>query len=159
MQVRAEANVSPWTLVLHDVSPQAKEIPGIKIFRSSTTIYYTNAEMYLEALQEKVCACVSPVCVCVLTCVWLQDVISVSSTAALIAFIISLACLTFSFPSLMWSSAFFVQSGIEIGKLLTAKKKRDVELKRKQEKEKKKAKKEAKKQVWYSKWHIQGHIK
>lgn len=33
---------------------QAKEIPGIKIFRSSATIYYTNAEMYLEALQEKV---------------------------------------------------------------------------------------------------------
>uniref|UniRef100_A0A4W6F5D6 Solute carrier family 26 member 6 n=1 Tax=Lates calcarifer TaxID=8187 RepID=A0A4W6F5D6_LATCA len=30
-----------------------KEIPGVKIFRSSTTIYYTNAEMYLEALQEK----------------------------------------------------------------------------------------------------------
>ncbi|CAM9283813.1 unnamed protein product [Lampetra planeri] len=34
-------------------SNQAKEIPGIKIFRSSSTIYYTNAEMYLEALQEK----------------------------------------------------------------------------------------------------------
>uniref|UniRef100_A0A8D3CQ91 Solute carrier family 26 member 6, like 2 n=1 Tax=Scophthalmus maximus TaxID=52904 RepID=A0A8D3CQ91_SCOMX len=32
-----------------------REIPGIKIFRSSTTICYTNAEMYLEALQEKVC--------------------------------------------------------------------------------------------------------
>uniref|UniRef100_A0A7N6B817 STAS domain-containing protein n=1 Tax=Anabas testudineus TaxID=64144 RepID=A0A7N6B817_ANATE len=30
-----------------------KEIPGIKIFRSSTTIYYTNAEMYVDALQEK----------------------------------------------------------------------------------------------------------
>uniref|UniRef100_A0A3B4UWU2 Solute carrier family 26 member 6 n=1 Tax=Seriola dumerili TaxID=41447 RepID=A0A3B4UWU2_SERDU len=70
---------------------EAKEIPGIKIFRSSTTIYYTNAEMYLEALQEK--------------------------------------------------------SGIEIGKLLTAKKKRDAELKRKQEKEKKKEKKKAKKQI------------
>ncbi|TKS77695.1 Solute carrier family 26 member 6 [Collichthys lucidus] len=69
---------------------QAKEIPGIKIFRSSTTIYYTNAEMYLEALQEK--------------------------------------------------------SGIEIGKLLTAKKKLDAKLKRQQEKEKKKAKREAKKQ-------------
>uniref|UniRef100_A0A3B3ZS75 STAS domain-containing protein n=1 Tax=Periophthalmus magnuspinnatus TaxID=409849 RepID=A0A3B3ZS75_9GOBI len=32
---------------------QAKEICGIKIFRSSSTIYYTNAEMYLDALQEK----------------------------------------------------------------------------------------------------------
>ncbi|KAK2851498.1 hypothetical protein Q5P01_007774 [Channa striata] len=32
---------------------EAKEIPGIKIFRSSTTVYYTNAEMYLDALQEK----------------------------------------------------------------------------------------------------------
>ncbi|KAM9350983.1 solute carrier family 26 member 6 [Symphorus nematophorus] len=73
-----------------DTYKEAKEIPGIKIFHSSTTIYYTNAEMYLEALQEK--------------------------------------------------------SGIEIGKLLTAKKKRDAKLKRKQDKEKKKAKKEAKKQ-------------
>ncbi|XP_068453338.1 solute carrier family 26 member 6-like [Clinocottus analis] len=65
---------------------EAKEIPGIKIFRSSSTIFYTNAEMYLEALQEK--------------------------------------------------------SGIEIGKLLTAKKKRDTKLKREQ----RKAKTEAKKQ-------------
>ncbi|XP_077424508.1 solute carrier family 26 member 6-like [Vanacampus margaritifer] len=32
---------------------EAREIPGIKIFRSSATIYYTNADMYLEALQEK----------------------------------------------------------------------------------------------------------
>ncbi|CAL1606304.1 unnamed protein product [Knipowitschia caucasica] len=70
---------------------QAEEIPGIKIFRSSTTIYYTNAEMYLEALQEK--------------------------------------------------------SGIEIGKLLTAKKKKDARLKRQQQKEKKKEKKQRKKQA------------
>lgn len=69
---------------------EAKEIPGIKIFRSSATIYYTNAEMYLEVLQEK--------------------------------------------------------TGIEIGKLLTAKKKQHAKQKRKQEKERKKAKKEAEKQ-------------
>ncbi|KAF1390397.1 hypothetical protein PFLUV_G00057620 [Perca fluviatilis] len=73
-----------------DTYKEAKEIPGIKIFRSSTTIYYANAEMYLEALQEK--------------------------------------------------------SGLEIRKLLTAMKKRDAKLKRKQEKEKKEAKMEAKKQ-------------
>lgn len=41
--------------MFHNVSLQAREIPGIKIFRSSATIYYANAEMYLEALQEKVC--------------------------------------------------------------------------------------------------------
>uniref|UniRef100_A0A3Q0S3X2 Solute carrier family 26 member 6 n=1 Tax=Amphilophus citrinellus TaxID=61819 RepID=A0A3Q0S3X2_AMPCI len=74
-----------------DTYKEANEIPGIKIFRSSTTIYYTNAEMFLEALQEK--------------------------------------------------------SGIEIGKLLSAKKKRDAKQKRKQEKEKKKAEQAAKKQV------------
>ncbi|XP_028265194.1 solute carrier family 26 member 6-like [Parambassis ranga] len=74
-----------------DTYREAKEIPGIKIFRSSTTIYYTNAEMYMEALQEK--------------------------------------------------------SGIEIGKLLKAKKKQQAKEKHKQEKEKKKAKKEAKKQA------------
>ncbi|KAI3357653.1 hypothetical protein L3Q82_016074, partial [Scortum barcoo] len=73
-----------------DSYKEAKEIPGIKIFRSSATICYTNAEMYLEALQEK--------------------------------------------------------SGIEIGKLLTVKKKKDAKQKRKQEDGKKKAKKEAKKQ-------------
>ncbi|XP_034732275.1 solute carrier family 26 member 6 [Etheostoma cragini] len=73
-----------------DTYKEAKEIPGIKIFRSSTTIYYANAEMYSEALQEK--------------------------------------------------------SGLEIGKLLTAMKKRDAKLKRKQENEKKEAKMEAKKQ-------------
>uniref|UniRef100_A0AAY5K375 Solute carrier family 26 member 6 n=1 Tax=Esox lucius TaxID=8010 RepID=A0AAY5K375_ESOLU len=43
-----------------DAYEEVKEIPGIIIFRSSTTIYYTNAELYLDALQEKV------VCVCVL---------------------------------------------------------------------------------------------
>ncbi|XP_067382164.1 solute carrier family 26 member 6-like [Channa argus] len=69
---------------------EAKEIPGVKIFRSSTTVYYTNAEMYLDALQEK--------------------------------------------------------SGIDIRVLLTAKRKREADLKRQQENEKKKAKKEAKKQ-------------
>ncbi|XP_038578375.1 solute carrier family 26 member 6 isoform X3 [Micropterus salmoides] len=37
-----------------DTYKQAREIPGIKIFHSSTTIYYTNAELYMEALQEKV---------------------------------------------------------------------------------------------------------
>uniref|UniRef100_A0A3Q2XAA3 Solute carrier family 26 member 6 n=1 Tax=Hippocampus comes TaxID=109280 RepID=A0A3Q2XAA3_HIPCM len=40
-----------YVLIVTDA--KAKEIPGIKIFRSSATIYYTNAEMYLEALQEK----------------------------------------------------------------------------------------------------------
>uniref|UniRef100_A0A8D3A9F3 Solute carrier family 26 member 6, like 2 n=1 Tax=Scophthalmus maximus TaxID=52904 RepID=A0A8D3A9F3_SCOMX len=63
-----------------------REIPGIKIFRSSTTICYTNAEMYLEALQEK--------------------------------------------------------SGIDMEKLLVAKKKRDAPLMLKQEKEKEEAKKQ-----------------
>uniref|UniRef100_A0AAX7TSK6 STAS domain-containing protein n=1 Tax=Astatotilapia calliptera TaxID=8154 RepID=A0AAX7TSK6_ASTCA len=71
-----------------DTYKEAKEIPGIKIFRSSATIYYTNAEMFLEVLQEK--------------------------------------------------------TGIEIGKLLSAKKKRDAKQKRRQEKEKKKTKKEKK---------------
>ncbi|CAB1336053.1 unnamed protein product, partial [Coregonus sp. 'balchen'] len=37
-----------------DTYEEAKEIPGITIFRSSTTVYYTNAELYLDALQEKV---------------------------------------------------------------------------------------------------------
>uniref|UniRef100_A0A8C8M4Z7 STAS domain-containing protein n=1 Tax=Oncorhynchus tshawytscha TaxID=74940 RepID=A0A8C8M4Z7_ONCTS len=45
-----------------DTYEEAKEIPGITIFRSSTTVYYTNAELYLDALQKKV-VCV--VCLCV----------------------------------------------------------------------------------------------
>uniref|UniRef100_A0A7N8YMF3 Solute carrier family 26 member 6, like 1 n=1 Tax=Mastacembelus armatus TaxID=205130 RepID=A0A7N8YMF3_9TELE len=33
---------------------QVREIPGITIFRSSATLYFANAELYLEALKEKV---------------------------------------------------------------------------------------------------------
>uniref|UniRef100_A0A3B5LRZ3 Si:ch211-117c9.2 n=1 Tax=Xiphophorus couchianus TaxID=32473 RepID=A0A3B5LRZ3_9TELE len=36
-----------------DAYKEAKEIPGIKIFHTSGTINFTNAEMYLESLQEK----------------------------------------------------------------------------------------------------------
>ncbi|KAL1021612.1 hypothetical protein UPYG_G00015540 [Umbra pygmaea] len=36
-----------------DIYMEVKQIPGVVIFRSSTTIYYTNAELYLDALQEK----------------------------------------------------------------------------------------------------------
>ncbi|XP_026223455.1 solute carrier family 26 member 6-like [Anabas testudineus] len=71
---------------------EAKEIPGIKIFRSSASINYTNAEMYVDALQEK--------------------------------------------------------SGIDFGKLLSAHKKQEAELKQKQDIEKNKAEKEAKNQVF-----------
>ncbi|XP_068609253.1 solute carrier family 26 member 6 [Brachionichthys hirsutus] len=74
-----------------DSYQEAKEIQGIKIFRSSTTIYYTNAELYLEALQEK--------------------------------------------------------SGIDLGKLLTEKKKQETKRKRGQEKEKTRVEKEAKKEA------------
>lgn len=150
--MRAEQGVSIWTLLLYDVSLQAKEIPGIKIFRSSTTIYYTNAEMYVEALQEKVCACVSMnVDVCLIArcnpfCA-VYNVLNCFHKLSLLSHFL------FSLFDDVWlfSSSFFPQSGIIIGKLLTEKKKRDAKLKRKQEKEKKKAKKEAKKQVWYSK--------
>lgn len=34
---------------------QARQIPGVTIFRSSSTVYFANAELYLEALKEKVC--------------------------------------------------------------------------------------------------------
>lgn len=94
MQSRAEQGVFIITLLLH-VSLQAREIPGIKIFRSSTTIYYTNADMYLEALQEKVCVCVHE-CGCLT-----EDVRFVLSATPVIAFISSLSCLTFSSLSLM----------------------------------------------------------
>uniref|UniRef100_A0A671XPQ9 Solute carrier family 26 member 6, like 1 n=1 Tax=Sparus aurata TaxID=8175 RepID=A0A671XPQ9_SPAAU len=33
---------------------EAREIPGVTIFRSSATVYFANAELYLEALKEKV---------------------------------------------------------------------------------------------------------
>jgi hypothetical protein len=33
---------------------QVREIPGITIFRSSSTVYFANADLYLEALKEKV---------------------------------------------------------------------------------------------------------
>lgn len=34
---------------------QAREVPGLTIFRSSATVYFANAELYLDALKEKVC--------------------------------------------------------------------------------------------------------
>ncbi|XP_023681629.1 solute carrier family 26 member 6-like [Paramormyrops kingsleyae] len=36
-----------------DTYDQVNTVPGITIFRSSSTIYFANAELYLEALQEK----------------------------------------------------------------------------------------------------------
>lgn len=111
--------------MFHNVSPQAREIPGIKIFRSSATIYYTNAEMYLEALQEKVCV--------VTKCTAKNDLDCFSK----------LSLVSHFFP-LFNDAGLFVQSGIDVGKLLTEKKKRDSKLKRKQKKEKRQAQKEAK---------------
>ncbi|KAK2915104.1 solute carrier family 26 member 6, like 1 isoform X2 [Channa argus] len=32
---------------------EAREIPGVTIFRSSSTVYFANAELYLEALKDK----------------------------------------------------------------------------------------------------------
>uniref|UniRef100_A0AAQ6I8T0 STAS domain-containing protein n=1 Tax=Anabas testudineus TaxID=64144 RepID=A0AAQ6I8T0_ANATE len=36
-----------------EMHKQVKEIPGITIFRSSATVYFANAELYVEALKEK----------------------------------------------------------------------------------------------------------
>uniref|UniRef100_A0A8C7YSH5 Solute carrier family 26 member 6, like 1 n=1 Tax=Oryzias sinensis TaxID=183150 RepID=A0A8C7YSH5_9TELE len=33
---------------------EARQIPGVTIFRSSATVYFANAELYLEALKEKI---------------------------------------------------------------------------------------------------------
>lgn len=33
---------------------QAREVPGVKIFRSSATIYFANAELYSDTLKQKV---------------------------------------------------------------------------------------------------------
>uniref|UniRef100_A0A8B9BVY0 Solute carrier family 26 member 6 n=1 Tax=Anser brachyrhynchus TaxID=132585 RepID=A0A8B9BVY0_9AVES len=44
------------TEVYKDVAEyqKAQEIPGVKIFRSSSTLYFANVEMYAEALKKKV---------------------------------------------------------------------------------------------------------
>lgn len=42
------------------IRPQAQEIPGVKIFRSSSTLYFANVEMYAEALKKKVVAPPAP---------------------------------------------------------------------------------------------------
>lgn len=96
--MRVEQGVSIRPLQLHDVSLQAKEIPGIKIFRSSTTIYYTNAEMYLEALQEKVCFVFMNLDVCLIT---RSNSFAPTFTAALIACINTLSCLSVMMPGFM----------------------------------------------------------
>lgn len=33
---------------------QAKEVPGVKVFRSSATMYFANAELYSDSLKQKV---------------------------------------------------------------------------------------------------------
>nr|XP_028574991.1 solute carrier family 26 member 6 [Podarcis muralis] len=45
----------PTTDVYRDVAAyqKAEEIPGVKIFRSSATIYFANADLYAEALKKK----------------------------------------------------------------------------------------------------------
>uniref|UniRef100_A0A8C6LF02 Solute carrier family 26 member 6 n=1 Tax=Nothobranchius furzeri TaxID=105023 RepID=A0A8C6LF02_NOTFU len=53
-QVLQNSNLLDVSLIFFSNSPaQAREIPGIKIIRSSATINFTNAEMYREFLQEK----------------------------------------------------------------------------------------------------------
>ncbi|XP_040425061.1 cadherin EGF LAG seven-pass G-type receptor 3, partial [Cygnus olor] len=46
----------PDTEVYKDVAEyqKAQEVPGVKIFRSSSTLYFANVEMYAEALKKKV---------------------------------------------------------------------------------------------------------
>lgn len=34
--------------------PQAREVPGVKVFRSSATVYFANAELYSDALKKQV---------------------------------------------------------------------------------------------------------
>lgn len=34
--------------------PQAREVPGVKVFRSSATMYFANAELYSDALKKRV---------------------------------------------------------------------------------------------------------
>lgn len=141
-KVQPTAEHSIFRSMFHNLFLQAKEIPGIQIFRSSATIYYTNAEMYLEALQEKVCGSIHP---------------SQLSSELLFWALYGLA---FSSPFLMTPDV-FAQSGIDIGKLLREKKKKESKQKRKQEKEKKRARKEEKKAkkegdkgVWHTKKHL-----
>ncbi|KAK2862068.1 hypothetical protein Q5P01_001601 [Channa striata] len=45
----------PGTELYMDVEThrEAREIPGVTVFRSSATIYFANAELYLEALKDK----------------------------------------------------------------------------------------------------------
>lgn len=53
--------LSPWGSTF-PICPQAQEIPGVKIFRSSSTLYFANVEMYAEALKKKVGAPLAPRC-------------------------------------------------------------------------------------------------
>lgn len=34
--------------------PQAREVPGVKVFRSSATMYFANAELYSDMLKQRV---------------------------------------------------------------------------------------------------------
>ena len=34
--------------------PQVREVPGVKVFRSSVTMYFANAELYSDSLKQRV---------------------------------------------------------------------------------------------------------
>ena len=46
-----ESRVSGTPTLAH---PQAREVPGVKVFRSSATMYFANAELYSDALKQRV---------------------------------------------------------------------------------------------------------
>lgn len=50
---KGSRGLCPWGSTL-PICPQAQEVPGVKIFRSSSTLYFANVELYAEALKKKV---------------------------------------------------------------------------------------------------------
>lgn len=50
---KGSMRLHPWGSTL-PVCPQAQEVPGVKIFCSSSTLYFANVELYAEALKKKV---------------------------------------------------------------------------------------------------------
>lgn len=106
---------------------QVREVPGITIFRSSATIYFANAELYLEALKQKVHICFS----------FIQLSQRTSMTHCLPSFFLSCFCGWW-----LW-----LQSGLDITKMITYKRRQEEKQRRRERRAERRAKRAARRQV------------
>lgn len=119
---------------------QARQIPGITIFRSSSTVYFANAELYLEALKEKVCFFLWTI-VSFFLLLQLFNILNQSFFTLfkqLFSQIISVHIFIISFHC---------QSGLDISKMIIYKRRQEAKQKKREKRAERRAKRQEKREV------------